>query len=568
MGALPAFLELEGARQAFNSVTSQATGLVDAMRSYREQLLQSKTELDRFGAEIQRAQEISRSFGPVSSLMEALGANQGLRTQELQYNLQAAQQENIGRFAAVEQSRISGTAAAQQALISTLGYRPSRQIREAGDVAFQSQAALAKSQQDVLQKETALRITNVVTDPSLSAEQKNLKLQGIAAEADPQIAALGVQRIVAQQQLQASKAQAQFQQGNELAQSSASFLLGRGAEAMRAGAGGADEAFRESQRAAMILQRRTEATGATSPEETKSLEKQQAQDKEQREREIAQRTKDVTSEGQEAVLQTEGRFYDARRAAFERAAQDRILAARNLGQAEIDATKKTIDEQRQLMEKEIAHEIQVRKDASQLVVQQSGDRAQEDTLRARGAVYEADERAYKASWDRKIQAAQNAVNAERDPIERANRQKELGALETERKADQARREYLKPGGQRDIAIRQEHIEDSRLSAQGQYQAEQLKETTDRARREFAEARGNPKLQRSIVEQAQADIQKQEFDIKRRSLGQLGRSFSHSFEMGADNMKPLEDLGKVMSSADETLKSIDKYLKMQVAKTTP
>src|SRR5580698_9001682 len=92
-----AFLEVEGARQAFNGLASQATGLIDAMRSYREQLLQSKTELDRFGAEIQRAQEVSRSFGPVSSLMEVLGANEGLRTRELQYNLQATQQGNIQR---------------------------------------------------------------------------------------------------------------------------------------------------------------------------------------------------------------------------------------------------------------------------------------------------------------------------------------------------------------------------------------------------------------------------------------------------------------------------------------
>lgn len=339
-------------------------------------------------------------------------------------------------------------------------------------------------------------------------------------------------------------------------------------KALEAGTGGGDLAFAEAQKAAMRTQEEQQRLGKSLPEETAALGAKQSQEKLQREREIAQRTKDVTSEGQEAILQTEGRFYDARREAFERAAQDRILAARNLGQAEIDATKKTIEEQRGLMEKEIAHEIQVRKEASELVVRQSGERAQEDTLRAQGAVYAADEAAYKASWDRKIQTAQNAATAERDPIERANRQKELGALETERKADQARREYLKPGGERDLAVRQEHIEDTRLQAKGQYQTEQLKETVDTARRAIHEAHGKPELQRSIAEQAKADIEKQEFDVKRRSLGQLGRSFSHSFEMGADNMKPLENLNDVMTSADTTLKSIDKYLREQVAKTTP
>lgn len=339
-------------------------------------------------------------------------------------------------------------------------------------------------------------------------------------------------------------------------------------KALEAGAGGADVAFAESQKAAMRTQEEQQRLGKSLPEQTQALAAKQTQEKLQREREITQQTKSITSEGQEAVLQTEGRFYDARREAFERAAQERLLAVRELGQGEIDATKKTIKEQQDLMEKEIAHEIQTRKEASQLVVQQSGDRAQEDTLRSNGASYAADEQAYKASWDRKIQTAQNAVNAERDPIERANRQKELDALQTERKTDQARREYLKPGGQRDLAIRQERIDDTKLQAQGQDQTERLKEIKDKANRDFNDARDNPELQKSIRKQEAADIEKQEFDIKRQSLFQMGRSSRHSFEMGADSMKPLEDLGKVVSEGNKILASIDTYLRQQVAKTTP
>lgn len=520
-----------------------------------------------------RQQLNSTGFGLPDYLANNLGIGTPLWQQQSQNQQVAGANELFDRQ--VQRLGVQDTYTQQEltARVAHLNQRPSKQLETLATIneqAAEQQATVAFGAQMAdleYQKKAVLTKFGATSDPKqLAAQQAEMdildqKEDQARSERDKDIEhakklrgeqVLTAKEVAKTEAVEKSNAQSQYY----------------GYAALRAGAGGADEMFQRQQEQELATQKERQRRGQSTQTDTDTLGAKQAFEKEQREREIAQRTKDVTSEGQEAVLQTEGKFYDARREAFERAAQDRILAARNLGQGEIDATKKTIDEQRALMEHQIALEKQQQQNASNLTIRQSQYRAEGDTLRAQGAFYKADEAAYAASWDSKIEKAKDAVDDTDDVIKKAQRQRELEVLQEERKADEAAHAYTKSGGTRDLAIRQEQIEDTRLEARGQYQTEQLKRTTDKAYRDIAEAHGNKDLQTSIADQAKADIEKQEFDIKRRSLGQLGRSARHSFEIGADNLKPLENLNDVMTSADASLKSIDKYLREQVAKTTP
>jgi hypothetical protein len=554
-----------------------ASNEIQRREAYHAAIIQAQSSVGIIQANIAASQAMNpiarwvaegMGIGPGAGVIPQDQSLAGLQGQLIEQTSLAQQKQ---QFIAAVQTQAVNPALEAVTEAGLHGYRPSVQIQKASQAGLQ--AAKAQAQGDKDRRDTVFRDAEQAVKSAVEAGEITPEKAADLRRQNAAIAALATSDITegerhAQVVADQGAAQAAITQRGEAARSSAATSLRRGSEALRAGAGGADVAFTKSQEAAMTIQKEEQAVGRASAEETAALASKQGQEKLQREREIAQRVKDVTTEGQQAQLQTEGQFYDARRVAFERAAQDRLLAARELGQKEIAETIKTNEAQRALMEKEIAHEIQVQKDASNLIIDQTVHRANADTLRAKGEFYKADEAAYKSSWDEKIIAADNAILAERDPIKQANLRDQRDALDKERTADEAAREYTKPGGTRDLAIRQEQIEDTRLQARGQYQTEQLKQTTDKAYRAIADAAGKPELQKSIADQAKADIEKQEFDIKRQGMFQLGRSARHSFELTADSVKPLENLNDVMSSADKTLKSIDDYLRQQVAKTVP
>ena len=315
---------------------------------------------------------------------------------------------------------------------------------------------------------------------------------------------------------------------------------GQAAEALEAGTGGereamrlqqegAREALRKKQEAEMKLQKEAQTAGSSPAEVTAALGEsqkkelagqgqQQAHEKADQERQIQQSVKDETMKGNEAILQAEGQFYEARREAFNRSAADQMLAVRERSKEEIEAVRGRIIDERHLMEQQIAwHEANAER-AVQLQVKMIGADAAQNALRALGATYQAEEAQFKASWDAKIQAARNAANEDKlQPEERARRQRVADALEASRSPAEAAHREERDKQLRDIKERAGEAEvKNRYLGAGQTAAMMARQ--HELQEKLKADAGNPERMRQDLLQAKSETELQQKLMNRPGVG--------------------------------------------------
>lgn len=340
---------------------------------------------------------------------------------------------------------------------------------------------------------------------------------------------------------------------------------GATAGALLRGPGGEDTGFRLGQEQEEEEMKRKVAKGEATPEQLAGLQAQQGEERVRRERDIRLRIQGETTEWAANLLTIEGKFYEARKARFEQSAAERLNAVRNKSKEEVDAVKDQINAERKLMEQQHEWEMAAVRAAAALAVQISGGRARASTLRARGEFFRAGEKDFQTSWDARLQEAASAYANEHDAERKQAAQDRYVALLGEHDAAVAERRGLQA---RDISLRGEQVGLTELRAQGKDYTAHLREIRQHADREFAEARGNTALQQKIREQEAADVKQEQFELKRAGMNRAGEAVRHGFEVDFSGRllgrNPLENIGDVVKEGNGILRSIDTWLKQQVA----
>ena len=242
----------------------------------------------------------------------------------------------------------------------------------------------------------------------------------------------------------------------------------------------------------------------TQDKERAADEDKMRRDREQKEAESEDRITSIQAQGAEARLRIEGKSQEAQLLAFDAAQREKIAkmqeavdherdpATKGRRQRELDAERDAQGAQRAEFVAEQQRRLAADREESSIRVAASEAAANESYLRAAQNTYQADEAAFKASWDRKIATLQAAVDKEIPGSEKAaERQRELDAGRGERTAAEAEREAGQAKRTREHAFENSQME---LRNEGRGGTADLLGIIHRADEALKKEEGNPNEQ--------------------------------------------------------------------------